>query len=205
MSKLRAFCFAIMASVAWNGPVNADTIRRIYGTDLPNHLETFVIGDGGVGPFSVTHTLDNIHTNWQSTSTIIETPGIADSVTVSWGIRHWIGPHADDINPQPTITTLSVTFIDPGTGPNSIAEVKDTKIVEHLTTTGEIHYDIFTLSFFSIKFRDEPTVNRHISSYGVTYDAVHSTVPVPEPASLALFGIGLASMLAWRRRMPHAI
>lgn len=194
MRKLSAICFAIMAVVAGVVPSHADTISVVNIDDTPTHFRAAVNALEGVGAFDQTHTVNHVSTNWQSNSTIIEDSGFtADSVTVTWGIRHWIGPHADDISPNPILSTLSVTFTDPGTSSSTV--VRDTRIVEHFLATGGSHFDIFTLSLFSIK--DSATVNRDISQYTVIYDAIHSTVPVPEPASLALFGF--ASLLAWRR------
>ncbi len=197
MRKLSAFCFAIVALVAWNVPSYAGTVTFFENEDSPTNFLVAANVLDGVGALAQTHLVNHVSTNWQSNSTIVETPGISDSVTATWGIRHWIGPHADDINPNPILTVLSVTFTDPGT--NDKISLEQTKSVAHLLTTGEIHYDNFTLFIVSIKDKDTATINRHISNYSVIYLANHSTVPVPEPASLALFGIGFATLLAWRR------
>ncbi len=170
-------------------PALADSISINNVFDIPPHFRTVVTNTGGT--FGDTHLLNDIPgTPWDSNSTIVEdASGAAQSITVSWGIRHLLGPDPTDVNPNPLAGNLMVTYLATGTAGTFVVEKTD--MAMHPLTTGGNHLDRFTLTLSVTA-----DANRNITGYLIVYDAVH----VPEPSSVALLGIGAAAVMAWRRR-----
>ena len=222
---LRALLLLIVCTVAALTPTgafaSAITIDNIF--EVAGGFSTAV--DGSVShlpPFFQIHNLVDIPgTPWVSSSRIVESAGLtADSVSVSWTMQHVLGPHDDDVNPNPNMpVTLNTSFTAAAPGGFSVPTV--TRVVEHPRPAGEPHFDILNLVLFG-----EVTAgllgHLDIASYRVGYLAFHCEVvdvttggcdivfppdpdpddggfAVPAPASLLLLGVGVLLAL-WPRR-----
>ena len=178
---------------------------------------TRVTGVVGFFPIKVTNLVDIPGTPWESTSTITELVGLsADSVSVSWTIQHLMGPHSEDINPNPDEpVTLSVSFTAAAVG--AFLAPAPLTIVDHPTTGPDPHFDRLQL-LIAGNVTSGLFGHLNISHYEITYDALHcleiqgtacvtgTTLPpafAPEPGTFLLVSTGLAIGLAasLRRRL----
>lgn len=121
--------------------------------------------------------------NWDVSLLYLTTPLPKVLVTIT---QHLIGPHPDDVNPNPQQITLAIPLISPGDPGTSSAS----GFVLHPTTGGANHLDTASMTVTQI----DPTTSL------VTIQAMH-TIPEPSAMALAAFGVGL--LIVGRRRFQR--
>jgi hypothetical protein len=191
MLAMRASLCLLFAGFA-HGALMIDNI-----VDIPSHFRTRVVSDTGVGIFDADRVLIDLPgTPWVSSALIREdSETTADSVTVTWTIRHILGPHAGvDADPVPFNTQLTATATATGAG---IVSTFATGRADHPLLAGGTHPDLFRLDLAITG-----VASRDITHYTVVFDAVH--VPEPATAATVLCGLGCAFLIRWRtRRCKH--
>lgn len=217
-----ARCCVLLTLLASTG-AGAGPIVITNVVDNPTSFFTFVTGAGvsHFPPFFQIHSLVDIPgTPWVSNSRIVESAGFtADSLSVTWDMQHILGPHAEDVNPNPAVGLLSLSFTPTAAGVFSLFTTPFPVPVTHPITNPGTHFDLLFLSM-AVNVGTGVLGHLDINGYTIDYRAEHcegngvttpcTPVPggvggmneAPEPTALSLVMLSLL-LLPYARRLPR--